>query len=92
MLPGRTTKAESLHEVPPSTKNCLYVRNAILGNLEAMEVHIRRAETPEVYGIKVVNLRLIKTCKKGCGLTYRVWNHGRTTAHLKLRSDSRQQT
>ena len=54
-----------------------------------MKVHIRRAESLEVYRIEVVNLRLIKTYKKGCGLTHGVWNHSRTTAHLKLRSDSR---
>ena len=92
MLPARTTKEESLHEVPPATKNCLYVRNAILGNLEAMEVHIRKVGTPEVCKIEVVNLRLIKTCEKGCSLTHRVWNRGRTAAHLELRMDSRQRT
>ena len=57
-----------------------------------MEVHIRRAGTLEVCGVKVVNLRLIKMRKEGCGLTHGVRNHGKTAAHLKLRRDSRQQT
>ena len=57
-----------------------------------MEVHIRRAGTLEVYGVKVVNLRLIKMRNEGCGLTHGVRNHGKTAAHLKLRRDSRQQT
>jgi len=55
------------------------VRNAILGNPEAMEVHVRKAGSLEVCRIEVINLRLIKTYKKGCGLTHGVWNRGRTT-------------
>jgi len=68
------------------------VRNAILGNPEAIEIHVRRTGSLEVCRIEVVNLGLIKMYKKGCGLTHGVWNRGRTTAHIKLRRDSRQRT
>ena len=66
------------------------MRNTILRNLEAIEVHIRRAKPPEVCRIEVVNLRLIKLCKEGCGLTHRVRNCGKTAAHLKLGRSSRE--
>jgi len=64
------------------------MRSTILGNSKAMKVYIRRPRTPEVCRIKVINLRLIKTSKEGCGLTHRVQNCGRTAAHLKLRRSS----
>ena len=68
------------------------MRNAILGNLKAMEVHIGRARNPEVCRIEVVNLGLIEMREEGYDLTHRVRNHGRTAAHLELRKDSRQLT
>ena len=68
------------------------MRNAILGNPKAMEVHIEKARNPEVCRIEVVNLGLIEMREEGYGLTHRVRNHGRITAHLELRRDSRQRT
>ena len=57
-----------------------------------MEVHIEKARNPEVCRIEVVNLGLIEMREEGYGLTHRVRNHGRITAHLELRRDSRQRT
>ena len=88
MFLSKTAKAEFLHEVIAATIDRPQMRSIILGNSEAMEVYIGSPRTPEVYRIKVINLRLIKTSKEGCGLTHRVRNYGKTTAHLKLRRGS----
>ena len=88
VLSNRAAKTESLHEVTTAAVNCLQVRNTIPRNSKVMKVDIGRPRTLEVRDIEVINLRLIKTSKKGCGLTHRVWNCGRTTAHLKLRRGS----
>ena len=88
VLSGRTAKAESLHKVITATVDRLQMKNTILGNSEALEVYIGRPKTQEVCRIEVINLRLIKMSKEGCGLTHRVWNCGRTAAHLKLRRGS----
>ena len=92
LLFGRTAKAKSLHEVTTTIIDYLQMRSTILGNSEAMKVYIGRPRTPEVYRIEVINLRLIKMSKKGCGLTHRVWNCARTAAHLKLIRGSRERT
>ena len=86
VLSGRTTKAESLHKVATATIDRHQVRNTILRDLEAMEIYIRRPKTLEFCRAKVINLRLVKTGKKGCNSTHRIRNGGRTTTHLKLRS------
>ena len=78
-------KAESLHKVTTATVDCHQMGSTILRNSEAMGVYIGRPRTPEVYKIKVINLRLIKTSKEGYGLTHRVRNCGRIAAHLKSR-------
>ena len=53
-----------------------------------MEVNIGRPRAPEVCGIEVIHLRLIKISKEGYGLTQKVWNYGRTATYLKLRKGS----
>ena len=60
------------------------VRNTILGDSEAIKIHIRRPKSPEVYRAKVINLRLIKAGEKGCSFIRSVKDGGRTAAHLKL--------
>ena len=85
VLPSGTAKTESLHEVTTAAIDYLQVKSTILKNFEAMEVNIGRPKTPEVRGIEVIDLRLIKMSKEGCGLTYKVWNCSKITAHLKLR-------
>ena len=86
--PSRTAQAESLHEVTMATIDHLQMRSIILRNFEAIKVNIGRPRTPEIHRIVVINLRLIKMSKEGCGLTHRVWNCGKTTAHLKLKRGS----
>ena len=92
VLPGRTTEAESLHKVTMATVDRHQMRNTILENFKAIKVYIGRPRTLEVYGIKVINLKLIKMSKEGCDLTHRVQNYGKTAAHLKLRRGSRKWT
>ena len=81
-----------MHEVTTVTVECLQMRSTILKNSKVMKVYIGRPRTPEVYRIKVINLRLIKMSKKDCGLTHKVQNYGRTAAHLKLRMASKEWT
>ena len=88
VLSGRTTEAESLHKVTMAIVDRHQMRSTILKNFEAVEVYIGRPRTPKFCRIKVINLRLIKKSKEGCGLTHRVRNCGRTVAHLKLRRGS----
>ena len=57
-----------------------------------MEVYIGKLRTLEIYMIEVINLRLIKACKEGRGLTHRIWNCGKIATHLKLKRDSRKRT
>ena len=72
VLSSKTAKAESLHKVTTTTLDRHQMGNTIFGNSEAMEIYIGRSKTPKVCKIKVINLRLIKTSKEGCGLTHRV--------------------
>ena len=92
VLPGRTAKVESLHKVTMAAIDHHQVRSTILGDSEAMEIHIRRPRAPEIYRFKFIDLRLIKAYKKGCSLTHRVQDGSRTTAHLKLRRGSGKRT
>ena len=48
MLPGRTTKVESLHKITTVAINHHQVRNAVLEDSEAMEIRIRRPRAPEI--------------------------------------------
>ena len=84
MLPGRTTKAESLHKITMVAMNHHQVRNVILRDSEAMEICIRRPRAPEICRIHVIDLRLIKASEEGCSFIRRVQDGGRTSAHLKL--------
>ena len=74
VLSSRTTKSESLHEVKAATINQHQMRNTVLGDSEAMKVHIRGPRTPEVYKTKVIDLRLINAGEKGCSFIPKVWN------------------
>ena len=78
-----------MHEVTMAAIDYLQMRRTILKNPEAMKVNIGRPKTLEVREIKFINLRLIKASEEGCGLTYKVWNYGRTAACLKLRRGSK---
>jgi len=88
MLPSRTAKTEFLHKIATATVDHYQVRNAILGNPKTIKIHVKRIGIPEVCRAKVVNLWLIKASKEGCSIIRRVWDGGKTTAHLKLRRDS----
>ena len=56
VLSGRTTKSESLHEVTTAAIDHHQMRNTVIGDSKAMEIHIRRPKTPKVRRIKVINL------------------------------------
>ena len=92
MLSGRTAKTESLHKVTTATVDLHQMKSTILGNFEAMEIYIGRLGTPKICRIEFIDLRLIKAYEEGCGLTHRIWNDGKTAAHLKLRRGSRKRT
>jgi len=91
MLSRRTAKAESLHKVTTTTGDCHQMKSTILGNFKAMEIYIGRLGTPKICRIEFIDLRLIKACEEGRGLTHQIRNCGKTTAHLKLRKGSRKQ-
>ena len=84
MLHGRTAKTESLHKITTVAVDHHQVGNTILGYSEAMKIHVKMPRSPEVYRAKVINLRLIKAGEEGCSFIRRVWDGGRTAAHLKL--------
>ena len=85
MLFGRTTKVEPLHKITTDAVNHHQVRNAVLGDSEAMEISIRRPRAPEIYRTQVIDLGLIKAGEEGCSFLHRIKNGGRTTAYFKLR-------
>ena len=85
MLPSRTTKAKPLHKITTVAMNHHQMRNAILGDSEAMEICIRRTRAPEICRTQIIDLRLIKVGEEGCSFIRRVWNGDRTTVHFKLR-------
>ena len=72
VLPSRTAKAESLHEVTTTTIDHLQKSSTILKNSEAMEINIGKPRNLEICKIEVINLRLIKTSEEGYDLTHRV--------------------
>ena len=72
VLPHRTTKGKSLHEISAPTADCLQTCNALLRCKKAMEINIRRSDTPKVCWVKVIGLSLLKTVKEGSGLTHRI--------------------
>ena len=72
VLPSRTAKAESLHEVTTTTIDHLQMSSTILKNSEAMEINIGKPRNLEICKIEVINLRLIKTSEEGYDLTHRV--------------------
>ena len=84
MLPGRTTKVESLHKIIMTAIGYHQVRNTILKDSEAIKIHLRRPRSPKFCRAKVINLRLIKAGEKGYSFIRRVRDGGRTAAHLKL--------
>ena len=65
------------------------MRNAALGDSEAIKVYIRRTDCLEVCWTKVINLRLVKAGKEGHNI---IRDGSRTTTRLKLRRDSRKWT
>ena len=77
-------KTESLHKITTAAVDHHQVGNTILGDSEAMKIHVRKPRSPEVCRAKVINLRLIKAGEEGCSFIRRVWDGGRTAAHLKL--------
>ena len=92
MLSGGVAKAESLHEVTTVTVDRHQVRSTILENFEAMKVYIGRPRALEICRLKLVDLKLIKACKKGYSLTRRIRDSGKIAAHLKLRKGSEKWT
>ena len=92
MLSGITTKVESLHKVTTAAIDRRQVRNTILKDSEAMKIYKRRPGTPELCRVEVIDLGLVKMCKKCCSFTYRILNGGRTATHLKLRMSNREWT
>ena len=85
MLSGRITKAEPLHKITTVTVNHYQVRNTVLGDLEAMEICIRRPKALEICRTQVIDLGLIKAGEEGCSFLHRIRNGGRTAAHFKQR-------
>ena len=89
MLPRRTTKAELPHKIAMMTVEHHQVRGTVLRDLKAIKVHIGRIGSPEICQTKVINFWLVKTDKERCSI---IWDGGRTTTRLKLRSNSRKRT
>ena len=92
MLFGKMTMAESLHKITMIAVNHHEVRNAVLGDSEAMEIRIKRPRAPEICRTQVIDLRLIKASEEGCSFMRRVRNGDRTAAHFKLRRRHRKRT
>ena len=88
VLSGRTAKTKSLHKITTAVVNHHQVGNTILGNLEAIKIHVRRTRSPEICRAKVINFWLIKAGEKGCSIIRKVWNGDRTAAYLKQRRGS----
>ena len=84
--------AESLHKITTIAVNHHKVRNAVLGDSEAMEICIRRPRALEIYRTQVIDLKLIKAGEEGCSFICRVRNGDRTAAHFKLRRRHRKWT
>ena len=92
MLPGKTTKAKPLHKITMVAMNHHQMRNAVLGDSEAMEIRIRRPRASEICRTQIIDLRLIKAGEEGCNFIRRVWNGDRIAAHFKLRRHCRKWT
>ena len=78
VLPYRTIKKESLHDIFVATVDRLQMGDTLLRYLEAMKIDIRRPGIPKVRGVKV------KTGEEGSGLACRIGNIDRTATNLKL--------
>ena len=89
MLPSKTAKTEFLHKIAMAAVDHHQVKNAILGNLEAIKIHVRRTRRPKICQAKVVNLHPVKAGKEGCSI---IRASDGTTTHLKLRRGSRKWT
>ena len=85
MLPRRTAEKKPLYEVSVATINCLQMGNALLENSEAMEINIRRPNTPKVRKIKIVNLKLVKAGEENRSFACGIENCSRAAPYLKLR-------
>ena len=85
MLPHRMAEKKPSHEVSTAAIDCLQMGKALIGNPEAMEINIRRPSTPEVYRIKIVDLRLVKASEESRNLACGIGNCSRAAAYLKLR-------
>ena len=84
VLPYRTIKKESLHDIFVATVDRLQTGDTLLRYLEAMKIDIRRPGIPKVRGVKVISLGLVKTGEEGSGLACRIGNINRTATNLKL--------
>jgi len=49
VLPRKTTKGKSLHEIFTVAADCLQTCDALLRYKKAMEINIRRSGTPKFY-------------------------------------------
>ena len=85
MLPRRTAEKKPLREVSVDAIDCLQMGKALLGNLKAMKINIRRPSTPEVRRIKIVDLRLVKAGEESRSLTRGIGNCNRVAAYLRLK-------
>ena len=81
-----------MHKITTVAVNHHQVRNAVIGDSEAMEICIRRPRAPEICRTQVIDLRLIKAGEEGCSLLHRIRNGGKTAAHFKLRGCRRKRT
>ena len=77
-----------MHEVSAAAIDRLQMGNAFLRYLKAIEINIRRSDTPKVQWVKIIGLNLVKTGEKGGGLTHRIRNGGRIATNLKPRGRS----
>ena len=86
------TKVEPLHKITTVAVNHHHVRNAVLGDSEAMEICIRGPRAPEICRTQVIDHGVIKASEEGCSFLHRIRNGGRTAAHFKLRGCCRKRT
>ena len=70
MLPYRTAKKESQHEVPTTPIDYLQMGSTLPRNLEAEEVNIRKPSTSEVRKIKNIDLGLVKMSEEDRSLAH----------------------
>ena len=72
VLPRKMTKGKSLHEISTVAVDCLQTCDALLRYTKAMEINIRRSNTPKVCWVKIIGLSLLKTVEEGSGLSHRI--------------------